>query len=477
LIRLFEILLLACAALVIGLIPRLKVRNALLLAASIFIVFWFQSRSVGLNRITFWLPFATILLAVLAWALTASPGIRSLSGNWPGVVVIGGSLLAIALIRYLGLYKIISSVISVPGLEKVLPALGLAAALLWLVLRYQRLRWYLLSLLLVLLIVIFIFMKTPTLGVVLYRWLGQATGSQLADNGAISWLGFSYFAFRILHTIRDRQNGLLPDVALDEYVTYVIFFPALSAGPIDRLERFVGDLRMQKPLTDEDWLFAGKRLLVGLFKTFVLAGALSSFALTPELAARARSAGWMWLMLYAYSFQLYFDFSGYTDIAIGTARLAGIRLPENFNAPYLKPNLTLFWNNWHMTLTQWFRAYFFNPLQRFFRTSRWKLPPVLLLFGLQVSTMVLIGLWHGMTMNFVAWGLWHGAGLFVHNRWRETAGRRVSEWASGRIRKRLVETAGILLTFHYVTFGWVFFLLPAGQLPAALHLLIRSGWK
>jgi alginate O-acetyltransferase complex protein AlgI len=473
--RILEIFLLACAALGIGLIPRLKIRNALLLAASIFVVYWFQSRSVGLNRITFWLPTMTIALAAFSWAVTAPSEMRTLRGNWLGLSIVVACVLAVALTRYFDLYEIISGVISIPGFDKVLVTAGLAILAVLLVLWFSPLKRFLLPVLLFLFIAFFVLLKTPALNRLLYQGIGAVTGSQLVENGMITWMGFSYFAFRIIHTMRDRQNGLLPAVTLDEYVTYVIFFPAFVAGPIDRLERFIKDFRTLQPLDDEDWFFAAKRFVLGLLKKVVVAGAFSAFALSPELFPRVHSTGWLWITLYAYSFQIYFDFSGYTDIAIGTARLAGIRLPENFTAPYLQPNLTRFWNNWHMTLTQWFRAYFFNPLQRFFRTSKWNLPAGLLLFGLQVSTMVLIGLWHGVTLNFIAWGVWHGVGLFIHNRWKDVPGRRISAWACNRPRRLLLEIGGILLTFQFVTVGWVFFLLPAEQLPAALRLLFRLG--
>src|SRR5512141_411437 len=100
-------------------------------------------------------------------------------------------------------------------------------------------------------------------------------------------------------------------------------------------------------------------------------------------------------------------------------RLLGIRLPENFAAPYLKPNITQFWNSWHMTLTQWFRSYVFNPLTRAMRSSKEPLPTILILLVAQISTMALIGLWHGITLGFVFWGLWHGLGLFIQNRWSD----------------------------------------------------------
>ena len=153
----------------------------------------------------------------------------------------------------------------------------------------------------------------------------------------------------------------------------------------------------------------------------------------------------------------------------------GINLPENFNSPYLKPNLTLFWNSWHMTLTQWFRSYFFFPLQRGNWASRIRMTPWLLILILQVSTMVLIGLWHGVALNFVLWGDWHGTGLFIHNRWKARAGAVFSTWAESPFRKNILGAGGIFLTFHYVTLGWIFFALPADQIFTAIKMLSGLG--
>ena len=116
-------------------------------------------------------------------------------------------------------------------------------------------------------------------------------------------------------------------------------------------------------------LIGGKRIIIGIFSKFVLADGLALIALNNINSRQVNSTGWLWVMLYAYAFRIFFDFSGYTDIAIGMGQLLGIQLPENFEKPYLKQNLTLFWNSWHITLAQWFRAYFFNPLTRALRAN------------------------------------------------------------------------------------------------------------
>jgi D-alanyl-lipoteichoic acid acyltransferase DltB (MBOAT superfamily) len=179
----------------------------------------------------------------------------------------------------------------------------------------------------------------------------------------------------------------------------------------------------------------------------------------------------MWVIVYAYAFQIYFDFSGYTDIALGIAQLLGIKLPENFASPYLKPNLTQFWNNWHMTLTQWFRAYFFNPITRWLRS--WQKPmsiPMMILLT-QVATMLLIGFWHGVTWNFTLWGLWHGLGLFIHNRWNDATKAKAATWATTPAKQAILNISGILFTFHFVAIGWIFFALSS---PVASWQVIQK---
>ena len=167
----------------------------------------------------------------------------------------------------------------------------------------------------------------------------------------------------------------------------------------------------------------------------------------------------MLIFLYAYSFQILFDFSGYTDIAIGIGRLMGFQLPENFNNPYLKPNLKLFWDNWHITLTQWFRTYYFNPISRKFRRKFRNLHVSWMVLTMQLSTMLLIGLWHGITINFIFWGLWHGIGLFIQNRWTSWITPKFNSLENNWI-KSSYQVLCVIFTFHYVILGWVWFSMP-----------------
>jgi alginate O-acetyltransferase complex protein AlgI len=463
-----QILVLICLAVLLGLLRR--GRTLALVGFSALVLYWIQPPSVLFPSLSFWLPTLTIFITVLAWTITALPEARGLRGNWPALAVLLGAILLVVLSRILPLtrdfFPASASFVLVVG------ALMVFAALIAGLLLLRGDNRLLLALVAVGLLAIFIFIKAPWLSERLLAFVGDLRGRTLDDSVTlnIAWLGYSYVAFRLLHTIRDRQSGVLPAVGLAEYVNYVIFFPSFTAGPIDRLERFIKDLRAPLPLKNDDWLFAGQRLAMGLFKKFFVADLLALVSITDVLVGQTRTGGWLWFELCAYSLRLYFDFSGYTDIAIGMARLMGVRLPENFAAPFFKSNLTQFWNSWHMTLTQWFRVYFFNPFTRSLRTSKRTLPPGLIILLTQVSTMLLIGLWHGITLNFALWGLWHGLGLFVQNRWSEFARLRFPNWGGTPFSRSFLYLGGVFLTFTYFTLGLVFFALSTPQLSFAALL-------
>jgi alginate O-acetyltransferase complex protein AlgI len=258
-------------------------------------------------------------------------------------------------------------------------------------------------------------------------------------------------------------------------VTYVIFAPAYVAGPIDRAERFVVDLRAFPGLHGIDPARIGYalwRIGLGLFKKFVIADALAQgMALNPLNATQVTNTPGLWLLLYGFALRLYFDFAGYTDIAIGLGLLFGIRLPENFDRPYLKTNITAFWQSWHITLSQWARFYVFTPLSRSLLRRKPRPSPAFILLTAHLASMITIGLWHGISLNFFIWGIWHALALFVHKQWSD----RTRGWYRGlqeRPRqKRLWTAVSWFLTFHYVVIGWVWFLLPTPVL--ALQTLGR----
>jgi alginate O-acetyltransferase complex protein AlgI len=479
--QLSHILILAGAAVLLRLSPP-AVRRWLVFAASVICVYWLQP-ALPIRGLSFWLPTATLAIAGTGWLLTTAREANDSEGQargnelWSDLAA-GGLLfllaLAVGLTRYLGDGNWLVAYVPPPTSSLLLGLVVLAVLLtvIGLLLRRAGSPGWLLGMAICGAILLLIVLKTPGLALESARWLRSLNGQNpgLAGTLDVRWLGFSYIAFRLVHILRDRQTGRLAQVGLRDTISYLIFFPSIVAGPIDRLERFEKDFSAESSPSElaDDLAEAGRRLLIGLLKKFVAADTLALVALSPANSVQVHQAGWMWLLLYVYALQIFFDFSGYTDIAIALGRVLGVRLPENFAAPYLKPNLTQFWNSWHISLTQWFRAYFFNPFVRWLRTRRFKISPVIVLLLSQAATMVLIGMWHGITINFLLWGLWHGLGLFFQNRWSEST----RAWFAARhfspLAERALRVFSTLITFHFVALGWVFFLLPdPGQ---ALHV-------
>jgi D-alanyl-lipoteichoic acid acyltransferase DltB (MBOAT superfamily) len=450
-----KICFLAVLAVIAGLLR--KGRGLVLLAFSTFLVFWLQPR-FGNPSFTFFVPLATLFLAILSWGITSTKNSRSWKKNYPALCVILGVTVLFWLNRYFHLDLFFEA--STPRLILLISAWVFLLVGLLIILRVLRWQRGLLVLSAIVVISLLILVKSDVIAgyvrLLINKLIGKYSTLILFQ---FQWLGFSYIAFRLLHTFFEKRAGRMPEVSLEEYINYAIFFPALSAGPIDRIERFISDLREPKRLDNEGWLYSGKRLAVGLFKKFVIADSLALLSLD-KLDTFVKSPLWLWILVYIYAFRIYFDFSGYTDIAIGLGRLAGVQLPENFLSPYTKPNLTLFWNSWHITLTQWFRSYYFNPLVRKIRQLKIKIPDFLVIFFAQITTMLLIGLWHGFSWNFIIWGAWHGIGLFFHNRWSVWIKPRMDSWASTPIRRNTIKVFGIIITFNYVALGWVFFLIP-----------------
>jgi len=277
-------------------------------------------------------------------------------------------------------------------------------------------------------------------------------------------VGHSYMALRCLSFAADLHNGKLQKTCFLSFLGYLFFVPAFVAGPIDRYSRFTIDMQNIAGSQNTENLAAGlHRIIIGFFKKTVLAQWLAQWALTKSRAdsfmTEPVSMHHLWLALYAYSIMIYLDFSAYSDMAIGTGLLLGIRLPENFQWPYFRRNLIDFWNHWHMTLTSWLRDYLFTPIcQRLFRISTLRSMPLLIATLSYLITMLFCGFWHGMTFNFLLWGLYHGAGLsackafqWFSNRTRWPDSFRAPLWS------RIGLCLSTIITFHFVTFGWLFF--------------------
>jgi alginate O-acetyltransferase complex protein AlgI len=270
-------------------------------------------------------------------------------------------------------------------------------------------------------------------------------------------LAFSFHTFQQHAYLVDAYKGRAGRYSLLDYSLFVLFFPQLLAGPIvhhhEMLPQFashrVGHLRARHLAV------GGSMFVIGLFKKVMLADRVAPFVapvFNAAFAGRPLSFGDAWLGALAFTFQLYFDFSAYSDMAIGVARMLGIRLPMNFNSPYKSASMIDFWRRWHMTLSRWLRDYIYIPLggSRKGEARRW--------INLMI-TMLLGGLWHGAGWTFVFWGGLHGAYLGINHFWRRiTKIRDTTPQNSALTTQHFVtHAASILLTFLAVTFAWVFF--------------------
>ena len=258
-------------------------------------------------------------------------------------------------------------------------------------------------------------------------------------------VGISFFTFQAMSYVIDVYRGDQEAVPLLDVAVYLAFFPQLVAGPIVRSNEFLPQLHGAKDPRRVDATRAFGLVAGGLFKKVVVANTLAGAIVDPVFAAPSQFSALEILMgVYGYAVQIYADFSGYTDIAIGAALLMGFHFPDNFDAPYRALSIRDFWRRWHMTLSRWLRDYLYIPLggSRGGRAATYRN-----LF----LTMLLGGLWHGAAWTFVLWGGFHGA-LLAWERWREET--RVSPDVAagpGRLFWQRVTT------FHLVCLGWVLF--------------------
>jgi alginate O-acetyltransferase complex protein AlgI len=289
--------------------------------------------------------------------------------------------------------------------------------------------------------------------------------------------GISFFTFETMsYTIDVWRREIAPTRRYVDYLLFVCFFPHLVAGPIVRPSQMLPQLRAQ-PRADATMQAVGLwRIAIGLAKKILIGDYLARALVDRVFETPERFTAFeVLLATYGYAAQIYADFSGYSDIAIGSAALFGYELPENFAAPYLASNLQEFWRRWHITLSTWLRDYLYKPLGG---SRRGRLRTY---FNLLV-TMVLGGLWHGASWTFVVWGALHGGALAFTRLWQRTrtAGGVLSSTASrgrhmtprGRFR-----WIGVLLTFHFVCFAWVFFRAPTlAHAALVFDQIVRGRW-
>jgi alginate O-acetyltransferase complex protein AlgI len=284
------------------------------------------------------------------------------------------------------------------------------------------------------------------------------------DVDELKWplpLGISFVTFTLLAYVIDVYRGQYrPERSLATVLGYVLFFPHLIAGPILRPHELMPQLKQPRRALDARFTLGIAIFTLGLVKKLVFADQLA-IAVDRIYATPSGLSGWDYLLgIYGFSAQIYCDFSGYTDMAIGLAYLLRIRLPTNFLRPYISGSVVEFWRRWHITLSFWLRDYLYISLGGN-RRGQW-----VRLRNLMI-TMLLGGLWHGANWTFLVWGLLHGTALSLAHLVRRLGGERAV----------LPRWLGILVTFHFVTFAWIYFRAP--DISAAHHVmasLVKSRW-
>jgi D-alanyl-lipoteichoic acid acyltransferase DltB (MBOAT superfamily) len=282
--------------------------------------------------------------------------------------------------------------------------------------------------------------------------LSSLTGTPLPFANIVLPLGISFFTFQQIAYLVDVMRGAKVERDIVSYTLFVSFFPHLIAGPLVHHAEMIPQFKRGR--TGRSSVLAARGLAIfaaGLFKKVVIADNLAQFV-TPVFAHLDAGGGvtteWAWLATLAYSLQIYFDFSGYSDMAIGLALMFGIRLPVNFRSPYKATSIIEFWRRWHITLSRFLREYLYIPLggNRLGEQRRYQ--------NLLV-TMLLGGLWHGAGWNFIIWGGLHGTYLCINHLWRGWRGDApASATAVTSMATQIVSWA---VTFFAVVIGWVFF--------------------
>jgi alginate O-acetyltransferase complex protein AlgI len=317
---------------------------------------------------------------------------------------------------------------------------------------------------------------SPTLGKLFGNSFGFLSGNGL--NGPISAehiivpLALSFYTFEFVHYLVDMRRGTIEKHTFMEFMAFAVFFPTMVAGPIKRFQDFIPKLRAVK-LSWGLMSVGILRIVVGVAKKIVIADSMSVLV-NPILTGSTNvSAKTLAIALIAYSFKIYMDFSGYSDIAIGSSALFGIKVPENFSFPYLKTNIAKFWKSWHISLTRWIIDYVFIPLGGSRRGLALALLNTLIAMGIS-------GLWHGAATNFVFWGLYHGLLLGLYRVYRTASkpirdrNKQVDISAPTKTAVFSVYAAPTLkvissfTTYAFVTLGWGLFIMPAGRFLSIL---------
>lgn len=264
-------------------------------------------------------------------------------------------------------------------------------------------------------------------------------------------IGISFFTFKLMsYVIEIHRENIEPERDFIDFATYVAFFPTIMSGPIDRPNRFIPQLKETRRFKTDDFAEGCKRVLWGLFLKLCIADQLTPYTDSVFNNYYHHNATSIILASFLYSFQLYADFCGYSEMAIGTARMMGIKVTENFLRPFFAQNIAEFWRRWHISLTTWITDYVFMPLNIAFRNIGKT--------GIYLATLlnlVVIGIWHGANWTYILFGLFHGLMLVVVTACDKK--RKILEKKHGLKKKPLYKYSRMLLTFVLCTIGFLLF--------------------
>jgi alginate O-acetyltransferase complex protein AlgI len=306
----------------------------------------------------------------------------------------------------------------------------------------------------------------PVGGLVFYKYRGLLASTFVGLRGGPAYSGvslalplaISFFTFEFVHYLTDVYKGSAPVKSPFKFAFFCIFFPSIVSGPIKRFQPFLAQVRAGIPRPDAGQVFLGAgQVLLGFFKKLVVAdNAAIAIAAIEGHPGQTRAS--VATLLFLLSIRILFDFSGYSDIAIGLGRLIGLELPRNFRYPYAARNISDFWQRWHISLSSWIRDYIYIPLGG----GRRSLPRKALNLSI---TMFLCGLWHGPAWHYGFWGLYHGAGLAIHGVWQQSG--RGARFAETRASRWL----GMVVTDLFVAFGWLLFFYPLNKVAFFSRIL------
>jgi alginate O-acetyltransferase complex protein AlgI len=275
--------------------------------------------------------------------------------------------------------------------------------------------------------------------------LTSGIGWTLPHLDIILPVGISFITFQVMAYVIDIYRGITPSAeSIWEFALLTAFFPQLVAGPIIKAHQFLPELKKKIVFKRENFIQGGQLFMLGFFRKVIIADRLALFVDPVFESPTGYSSLTIWLAVIAYAIQIYCDFSGYSDMAIGTAKCFGYEIPINFDVPYISRNITEFWRRWHISFSTWLREYLYIPLggNRKGKARQYINLMIVMLLG---------GLWHGASWNFVAWGGLHGLALSGHKAYSEYFGTKAKR--EGKIYGMLAWLATLL----FICVTWVFF--------------------